>query len=101
MTEVYSGIERFMFADAYNLFLKYRDMKDIDSEWEQLTVDISNLTMKYNQHRLIMCLTMAVAEQLTHKIENAPINGLSHEQWETVLKDSHYMSKFMPIQRKF
>ena len=92
MSQQYLGIERYIFADVYNFFLKYKDtMPNDDIQWEKCTIDAQKLRDKYKGHPLACNMIMNTLEQLEHKSCNIPAGGFVHEHWEQLLADSHKM----------
>ena len=85
----YAGIEKYIFADVYNFFLKYKDIPNEDYYWECCVNDAKILCFKYKEHRLARSMITSVLEQLEHKVGNKPYKGLSHEQWEENLNIAH------------
>lgn len=81
----YLGIEKYIFADIYNFFLKYKDIPNEDYYWECLVQDSKILMFKYKNHPLCKDMLLATMEQLEHKIGCRPRKGLTHEQWEETL----------------
>ena len=88
-TERYDGIERYIFADVYNLFLKYKNMTNDEYHWECVNDDAKALYQKYKNHRLAREMIVATLTQLEHKLTGRVRDGLTHEQWEEKLKESH------------
>lgn len=85
----YSGIEKYIFADAYNFFLKYKDIPNEDYYWECCVADAKSLCFKYKEHKLAMSLINSVLEQLEHKVAGRKSKELTHEQWEENLSVAH------------
>lgn len=85
----YNGIEKYIFADVYNLFLKYKDVPNEDYYFECLMKDAQTLNFKYKNHPLSKSLIISTINQLEHVITGTPINGLTHEQIEEDLKIAH------------
>ena len=86
MAEKYTGIEKYMFSDAYNFFLKYKDMQNTDYYWELCIKDARTLYFKYADHPLIRGLVSSTMQQLSHKVNNTVLCGLTPDQWEEKLK---------------
>ena len=89
MGATYSGIEKYIFADVYNFFLKYKDIPNEDYYWECCVNDAKTLCFKYKDHRLVKSMVSSVLEQREHKAGNKSYKNLSHEQWEENLSDAH------------
>lgn len=91
MADKYNGIEKYMFSDAYTLFLKFKGMPDLQENWTLCTDEAAMYTKKYANHPLAVSLIMSVLEYLQLKICDNNIKGLTYEQWEEILKNSHKM----------
>lgn len=89
MAEKYAGIEKYIFADVYNFFLKYKDIPNQNTYWKKCIADAEILNFKYKDHPLARCLVTSVINQLEHKICGRELNGLTHEQWEINLDIAH------------
>ena len=87
----YNGIERYIFADTYNLFLKYKDVDNNDFNWDMCIKDAEKLNLKYKNHPLARRVIDATMAQLEHIICSKQSNGLSRDDWEKVLEASHKM----------
>lgn len=82
----YIGIEKYIFSDIYNFFLKYKDIPNEDYYWECLVQDSRILLFKYKNHPLCKEMLLATMTQLEHKIGGKPSGGFTHEQWEMRLE---------------
>jgi len=60
----YTGIEKYIFYDVYNFFLKYRFTENNSYNWEHLTADAKILAFKYHDYALAQDLTTAAVAQL-------------------------------------
>jgi neutral trehalase len=89
--EKYNGIERYIFADVYSLYLKYNTMENTDKAWETFIADGNKLLDKYQKHPLARVMVQAVVSQLEHQVGQKALYGLNHEQWEEVLAEQHKM----------
>ena len=89
MAEKYCGIEKYIFADVYNLFLKYKDIPNEDYYWECLIKDADAIYAKYKSHPLVRSMVVATMTQLEHKISGRLKDGLNHAQWEEKLSHAH------------
>lgn len=89
MAEKYSGIEKYIFADVYNLFLKYKDIPNEDYYWECLTDEARIINFKYKDHPLARAMVVATILQIEHKVSGRLREGLTHEQWEAKLDLAH------------
>lgn len=88
MAEKYSGVEKYIFADTYNLFIKYKDIhrKD-DKAWERLISDATKIYHKYNNHPLVRHMVSAVIENIEFKSCERVIDGKTYCDYEKELKD--------------
>lgn len=86
MAEKYDGIERYIFADLYNFFLKYKDMPNTDYYWQICLDDAKVLRFKYMEHPVVTGMIAQVITQIEHKVTGRTLSNLSHEQWEEKLK---------------
>ena len=89
MAEKYDGIERYIFADAYNFFLKYKDVPNDEFYWEKIIADAKMLSFKYKDHPMLRGILGDVMNQLEHVINDKPLNKLTHEEWEKKLSLAH------------
>lgn len=88
VAEKYLGIERYMFSDTYNLFLKYRDIKEYDENaWQMLADDANKLYDKYKNHPMARNLISATLENLEFKQCKRVIEGKTYKDYEVELKD--------------
>lgn len=86
---VYSGIEKYIFSDAYNFFLKYKDMPNDDYHWDACIKDAGMLGFKYKNHPMMRTILNGVMNQLEHIVCDKAINDMDREQWEENLKVAH------------
>ena len=98
MANVYDGIERYIFADLYTFYLKYKNMVNSDANWENCINNAEELRNKYKDYPLCRTLLSEILNLLECELHKKPIIskngiGLLHEDWEKLLKDSHYFSK--------
>lgn len=91
MAVKYNGIERYIFADIYNFFLKYKDVPNEEYYWECLMQESRIISFKYREHPMVRSLLVATIVQLEHVISGKPIEGRTHEQWEERLDIAHKM----------
>lgn len=91
MAEKYNGIERYIFADAYNFFLKFKDMQNNDYNWNVCIQDANMIYFKYKNHPLARAIISSTINQLEHIITGGELEGLRHEQWEQKLDIAHKM----------
>lgn len=66
----YDGIEKYIFADVYNLFLKYKDIPDEEYYWNVFLEDYHILRFKYGDTRMVNSMLLAVMEQLEIKVSH-------------------------------
>jgi hypothetical protein len=85
----YEGIERYIFADMYNFFLKYKDMPNTDYYWEQCIGDSKILMFKYKNHPLAREIMSATIFQIEHTVKGTIIDNYTREEWEEKLKVAH------------
>lgn len=86
MADKYLGIERNMFAEAYSLFLKYKDMRDDDDAWTMFINDQDAMLSKWEGHPLMRALLEAVCMQIKHRVQNTQLKGYTPEQWDNIIK---------------
>lgn len=91
MAEKYNGIERYIFADAYNFFLKFKDMQNNDYNWEMCIGEAKLLYFKYKNHPLARGVIASTVNQIEHVVIGKPLDGLTHQQWEDALSIAHKM----------
>lgn len=89
MAVKYNGIEKFIFADVYNLFLKYKDVPNQDYYFECLVKDTKMLNFKYKNHPLAKSLIVETVTHLEKVILGKEINGHTREEWEEMLNLAH------------
>lgn len=89
MATKYDGIERYMFADVYNFFLKYKDMPKSDNNWEKCIAESKLLAFKYKNHPLATSMIASTIVQLEHIINGRLQRGNTHDEWEKLLVASH------------
>jgi len=86
MAGKYLGIEKYIFSDVYNFFLKYKDMPNENICWEVCLKDAEILYFKYKDHPFVRTMVTATISQIEHKVCNKPLLGLTHEEWEQNLE---------------
>ena len=89
MASKYNGIERYVFADVYNFFLKYKDMNNTDSNWEKCIAEGNLLAFKYKNHPLATSMISSTIVQIEHIVNGRLLRGNSHKEWEELLIASH------------
>jgi hypothetical protein len=90
----YTGIEKYIFSDVYNFFLKYSEIPNQDEYWEQCVRDAKLLTFKYHEYPLAKHMVINTMEQLEFKICGRPLDGYTYEQWNAILGDYQNMKPF-------
>lgn len=85
MAEKYMGMEKYIFTDTYNLFLKFKNMPDTEEHWKIVQADANMLVSKYKGNYLAQEMVLTVLEQLQHKICGNQLNGKTYKQWEKEL----------------
>lgn len=91
MANNYCGIEKYIFSDAYNIFLKYKDVPDVEAYINMMYKDLDSYKNKYHNHPLAMKMSLAVVHQLTHIIGGLNLENKTREQWENELSSAHKM----------
>ena len=91
MAVKYDGIERYIFADIYNFFLKYKDVPDEEYYWECLMQEARIINFKYKDHPMARSILVSTITQLEHVIAGKLREGLTHEQWEQKFDIAHKM----------
>ena len=86
MSSKYNGFEKYIFSDAYLIFLKFKDIKTVQEYWKVLDTDLDTFKFKYKNHPLAVEMAHLVRASLEHKNYNTVINGLDHEQWDKELQ---------------
>lgn len=87
--EKYDGIERYIFADAYNFFLKYKDIPNQDSYWEACINDAKRMYVKYKEYQFAREIITATMNQLEFIINKGKSKNYTREQWEQLLDTAH------------
>ena len=84
----YTGIERVIFSDIYNFFLKFKDIPDEKYYWGVLQDDAKILKFKFKDHPFASQMIDITIEQLEHIIKKTTVTDtrghktLTREQWE-------------------
>lgn len=86
----YQGYERYIFADAYNLFLKYRYKVFTNETWTNFVEDAESISKKYRECKLAVDIIMAV---LNH-IEMIQKNPELYKQLDFSLGDYRSREQF-------
>jgi hypothetical protein len=89
LAEKYLGVEKYIFADVYNFFLKYKDIPDNDYYWQCCVNEAKQISMKYKNYPLAMNMINNVLEQLEFKrsSKNIILGGNTYKEWEIILGD--------------
>ena len=66
----YQGIEKFIFADVYNLFLKYKDIPDEVYYWDKLREDCNLLMFKYGENQFVSDMLAITITQINRRVSN-------------------------------
>lgn len=88
----YAGIERVIFSDLYNFFLKFKDIPDEKYYWDVLNGDAKILKFKFKDHPFACGMVDLTVQQLTHIIKKTTVTDtrggktLTREQWEAELE---------------
>lgn len=85
MAVKYNGIEKYIWSDTYNLFLKHYNGNNSDEEWQELIKDAEDLNKKYHNHpvaRQIIVQTILIIES---RVTGRYLDGKSYRQWENEL----------------
>ena len=90
------GIEKYIFSDVYNFFLKYVNIPDIDEYWENCINDAKEITSKYKNYTLARRMVTDVLEQLEFKICGKPLGGKTYEEWEAYIGNYKELKPFSP-----
>lgn len=90
----YTGVERFIFADVYNLFLKYQDMKDFGDYWQTLENDVKMLKFKYHNYPLAVNMLDEMYKHIKFKVKGTRLNGANYFEWEEKLGNYKSLSTF-------
>lgn len=97
MTNKYLGVEKYIFSDAYNLFLKYKDIDpNNDYYWECCVADAKLLTFKYHDYPFARELVLSVLGQLEFKLCNKTLSNKTYEEWEHTLGNYREAKPFSP-----
>lgn len=85
MAVKYNGIEKYIWSDTYNVFLKYKDCPNTEETWENVTNEIEALNQKYHNHSTFRAMSILVLNQLDSRISGRPIDGRTYRQWNIEL----------------
>lgn len=88
----YTGIEKYIFADTYNFFIKYKDITGTDKEWEDCIARAEEIRIKYKDYPLARTILNEVLHIIECEKNDLPIKActglsLKHEQWEELIKN--------------
>jgi len=95
-TTKYTGIEKYIFSDVYNFFLKYRFCENNSETWEHVIADAQILAFKYHDYVLAQDMLTATIGQLEFIICGTKIKQKTYEQWEETVGDYKSMKPFNP-----
>ena len=70
MSSNYIGMERFIFAEAYNLFLKYKDMDNTDYCWNELFKEQESFVERYHGNVMARDMMYCITSQMKYKLNN-------------------------------
>lgn len=87
MAAKYTGVEKYIFADVYTLFLKYVNIPDEDYYWQSCLQDAKMICFKYKDYPLAKRMVTNVLEQLEFKVCNRAIDDMTYKEWDTYLGD--------------
>ncbi|MBO5388711.1 MAG: hypothetical protein J6A59_11325 [Lachnospiraceae bacterium] len=82
MAVKYNGIEKYIWSDTYNFFLKHHNDSNTDESWNELLEDARQLTIKYHDHPLLRKILAQTIMQIESKVGGRYIEGKSYRQWE-------------------
>ena len=91
----YLGIEKYIFSDVYNFFLKHKDTPNEDYYWECCLQDAKLIWFKYHNYPLAKKMVLDVLDQLDFK-KGHSIEGKTYEEWEKILGDYRKLKPFNP-----
>lgn len=89
MAVKYNGIEKYIFSDIYNFFLKYKDVPNEDYYWKCIKDESNILCAKYKNHPFARKMIVETILQLEHVITGRKLDGMNHDEWENKLEASH------------
>lgn len=96
MAEKYTGIEKYIFSDLYNFFLKYSNMLNDDFYWDYCISDARALCFKYRNYPLARNMIVSVLGQIEFKVCNKVVDGRTYKQWDEYLGDYKSAKPFSP-----
>lgn len=82
----YTGIESKILIDGFNFFLKYKDMRNSDKEWENCIDDANNIVKKYKNHPFAENIILSISEQIERLAENKKVLSHTNNEWEMFAK---------------
>lgn len=85
MAVKYNGIEKYIWSDTYNFFLKHHNDSNTDESWNSLLEDARELSEKYNDHPLLRKILVQTIIQIESKVGGRYLDGKSYRQWEQEL----------------
>lgn len=90
MDNKYIGMERFIFADCYKLFLNYKDMDDHEVWWEAFIKEENRLAEKYDNCELVRDLLYGVEKHIEFKVRQRGKYYRMNESLMNKLKSNNY-----------
>ena len=92
----YTGVEKYIFSDVYNFFLKYRFTENNSETWECLLADAKVLAFKYHDYAFAQDLIKDTVGHLEFIICGTKIKQRTYNEWEYILGDYKNMKPFNP-----
>ena len=85
MAVKYNGIEKYIWSDTYNFFLKHHNDSNTDESWNSLLEDARELSEKYNDHPLLRKILVQTIIQIESKVGGRYLDGKTYIQCEQEL----------------
>ena len=82
----YTGIEKYIWSDTYNFFLKHKDDANTDENWQELLREASVLTNKYHNHPLLRSILVNTILQIESRVAGRVLDNKTYRQWEAELE---------------
>ena len=96
MAEKYTGVEKYIFSDIYNFFLKYANVPNQDYYWEHCIADAKILCFKYKNYPLAKRMITDVLEHLEFRICGRVLDHKTYQEWEEYLGEYKNSKPFSP-----
>lgn len=96
MAEKYTGVEKYIFSDVYNFFLKYKDIPDDDYHWNCCINDAKLLEFKYSHYPFAVKLIADTLNQLQFRKNTEKIHGYTYNEWENRMGEYKKAPIFSP-----